>query len=129
MVGKKSQKVASELFNNFKNHQNKKPTKKFEVRVEDTFSYPDADRLTIGTFNSYDEALIFAKKRIIDYYVNENPDYPNSPESLNHIYFWGEDVWVTPTPEGEVCFSSSEWVKKLIEEGQFKNAKEKYGNQ
>lgn len=88
----------------------------FAVLVDDNFHYMDTSaRYKLGEYETY-EAAVAACKAIVDEALAENYVKGMRADELYQRYVtFGEDPWVTPTPEGE-HFSAWDYAKQQCTE-------------
>ena len=83
------------------------PDVKYQVWVDDNFHYMDEDeRSSGGRYETYEEALQRAHE-IVELSLDESYKPEMGAAELGFYYrSFGEDPWITPTPEGEEQFSA-----------------------
>ena len=101
------------------------PEHGYTVYVDDNFHYMDEDeRYVAGTFATYEEALAKAEsmlRRDLDEHLARGGA---REEWFSSYHMFGEDPWISPTPEGEPRFSARDYVATLAREmGVHQNAK------
>ena len=98
------------------------PTDSYEVFVDDNFHYMDEEeRYSAAVFPTYGEALAHAKQ-IVDKSLLDLHEPGKSADDLMASYVqFGEDPWISPTPEGTERFSARDHARQRaleIESGQ-----------
>ncbi len=89
----------------------------FTVYIDDNFHYMDeSERYTYGEYETYEQA-VEACKAIID---KELESFNKNTDNDMNVYaqhcMFGEDPWITPTPEGKKHFSARDYANQRCEE-------------
>ena len=89
----------------------------FKVFVDDNFHYMDAsERCEQGSYDTH-EAAVGVCKTIVDSYLAAAYKPGMSAEHLAQNYqIFGEDPWVSPTPEGKEKFSAWSYAESRCKE-------------
>src|ERR1700751_2453042 len=86
----------------------------FELKVYDNFHYMDETKAhNEGGFNSYEEALVRAKKIVEDSLISQWREGMTVEELLKAYKSFGEDPAITPTPEGKDSFSAWSYAQEI----------------
>lgn len=90
---------------------------RYTIFVDDNFHYMDEDeRYTQGCYDGYETAVSVCKA-IVDDYLRSAHEPGMTAEALYGSYcMFGEDPWISPTPEGVERFSAWGYAKHRAEE-------------
>lgn len=93
------------------------PPSSFTVHVDSNAHFMDEDeRYTLGEYPTYEEALA-AAKRLLNRDLDEHLQKGGAAQSWFDSYpMYGDDPWISPTPEGVTPFSARDFVKALAKE-------------
>ena len=85
----------------------------YEVLVDDNYHYMDEnERHSAGVFQTYGEALEHAK-RIVDESLRHLLEPGKDIADLIASYLmFGEDPWISPTPDGTERFSARDYARE-----------------
>lgn len=89
------------------------PDLAFEIWIDDNFHYMDEDeRYSGGRYTTYEEALRRAYE-VVEHSLGESYKPGMTATELYSSYTsFGEDPWITPTPEGVEAFSAWKYAEK-----------------
>ncbi len=87
--------------------------KKYRILVDDNYHFMDEDeRYEAGAFDDYAEALAKCEA-IVDECLQEQLKPGMSAEALLSAYrSFGEDPWISPTPDGVGRFSAWDYAEQ-----------------
>jgi len=89
----------------------------FKVHVDDNFHYMDeSERYEKGTYDSYDSAVAACKKIVDDNLLAAYKPGMSAKKLYEGYVCFGDDPWITPTPEESEDFSAWEYAKKRCDE-------------
>lgn len=87
------------------------PAAEFTVHVDDNFHYQDEDeRYRLGVYPTYEEALEACRSLVRKDLEHHFKPGMTCAEVVSQYSSFGEDPWITPTPEGTERFSARNYA-------------------
>jgi hypothetical protein len=87
------------------------------VYVDENSHYREEDeRYTKGVYTTYEEALTIAKGMLEQDLQRSLENGKTAQEWLDLYFMFGEDPWISPTPEGVEKFSAWDYARELAKE-------------
>ncbi|RBP45933.1 hypothetical protein DES53_102317 [Roseimicrobium gellanilyticum] len=89
----------------------------FTVYVDENSHYRDEEeRYTKGVYPTYEEALSIAKSMLEQDLHQSLENGKTATEWLDLYFTFGEDPWISPTPDGVAKFSAWDYARELAKQ-------------
>lgn len=87
--------------------------KKYRVLVDDNYHFSNEDeRYEAGAFDNYADALAKCKAIVDEYLVEQFKPGISSDALLSSYKSFGDDPWISPTPNGVEQFSAWDYAEQ-----------------
>lgn len=101
---------------------NSNKIEEYTVYIEDKFHQPLCTKEDIaeyrhkfGVYNNYEEAIATVKEFLDKDFASIAKDRKNRDDIQSYWAFYGEDLFIIPTPAGIESFSSSDYIQRKID--------------